>query len=212
MNGGNPSLQVPGTAPADVQNLPPCSDPALMVPAPTRPEPVSGTPGAGLPSAGGQLLQPAATGETAGAITLFTIGFARKSARDFFESLRKAGVRKVVDIRLNNVSQLAGFTKKHDLAYFLEAIAQIRYEHRPELAPTKEILDGYKKKRMTWPQYEELFNRLIAQRQIESLVRPEQLQGACLLCSEPTPEKCHRRLVAEYLRAKWGDTVRILHL
>lgn len=145
-------------------------------------------------------------------ITLFTIGFAKRSAKDFFESLRKAGVRKVVDIRLNNVSQLAGFTKKQDLAYFLQAIAQIEYEHRPELAPTKEILDGYKKKRISWEEYEDRFRRLIAERRIESLVQPEQLQYACLLCSEPTADKCHRRLVAEYLRAKWGAKVHILHL
>ena len=142
---------------------------------------------------------------------LFTIGFAKKSAREFFEVLRKAGVRKVVDIRLNNVSQLAGFTKKRDLAYFLEVIGGIGYEHRPELAPTKEILDGYKKRRLTWAEYEEQFRALIAERQAETLISPGDLDHACLLCSEPKADKCHRRLVAEYLRCKWGN-VEVRHL
>ena len=102
-------------------------------------------------------------------ITVFTIGFAKKSAREFFEVLRRAGVRKVMDIRLNNVSQLAGFTKKDDLAYFLEAVVGIGYQHRPELAPTKEILDGYKKKTLTWPEYEERFRALLVERHLIAL-------------------------------------------
>jgi len=145
------------------------------------------------------------------AITVFTIGFAKKSAREFFETLRRAGVRKVVDIRLKNVSQLAGFTKKDDLAYFLEALGGIAYEHRPELAPTKEILDGYKKKALSWPQYEGCFRALMAERQIETLISPAELDRACLLCTEPKADKCHRRLVAEYLAGKWGNVV-IRHL
>lgn len=144
-------------------------------------------------------------------ITVYTIGFAKKSARWFFEALRQAGVRKVVDIRLNNVSQLAGFTKKDDLAYFLQAVGGIGYEHRPELAPTKEILDGYKKKEMTWPEYDERFRGLIAERHVETLFVPGDLDHACLLCSEPKADKCHRRLVAEYLRGHWGN-VEIRHL
>ena len=153
----------------------------------------------------------AANPATQNGITIFTIGFAKKSAREFFEVLRQAGVRKVVDIRLNNVSQLAGFTKKNDLAYFLQAVGRIGYEHRPELAPTKEILDGYKKKTLTWPEYEERFARLMAQRQVEALLVPGDLDHACLLCSEPKADKCHRRLVAEYLNSKWGN-VEIRHL
>lgn len=144
-------------------------------------------------------------------ITVFTIGFAKKSARRFFEVLRQAAVRKVVDIRLNNVSQLAGFTKKDDLAYFLEAIGGMGYEHRPELAPTKEILDGYRNKNLTWPEYEERFRGQMAERQIEAHVVPDDLDRTCLLCSEPKAEKCHRRLVAEYLQSKWGN-VEIRHL
>lgn len=144
-------------------------------------------------------------------IRIFTIGFTKKSAREFFEVLRKAGIKKVVDIRLNNVSQLAGFTKKDDLAYFLEAIDRISYEHRPELAPTKDILDGYKKKTLSWDEYEERFSKVMAERRIENFATPSDLDGACLLCSEPKANKCHRRLVAEYLRNKWGN-VEICHL
>jgi len=148
---------------------------------------------------------------TQNAIIVFTIGFAKKSARKFFEILRRAGVRRVVDIRLNNVSQLAGFTKKDDLAYFLEVIGGIGYEHRPELAPTKEILDGYKRKALTWSQYEERFRALMIERHAETLVAPAYIDRACLLCSEPKADKCHRRLVAEYLRCNWGN-VEIRHL
>ena len=153
----------------------------------------------------------AANPATQNGITIFTIGFAKKSAREFFEVLRQAGVRKVVDIRLNNVSQLAGFTKKDDLAYFLQAIGGIGYEHRPELAPTKEILDGYKKKNLTWPEYEERFARLVAERKVETLLVPGDLDQACLLCSEPKPDKCHRRLVAEYIQHIWLGVI-ITHL
>jgi uncharacterized protein (DUF488 family) len=148
---------------------------------------------------------------TAESITIFTIGFTKKSARDFFEPLRQAGVRKVVDIRLNNVSQLAGFTKKNDLEYFLEKVAGIGYAHRPELAPTKEILDGYRKKTLPWSEYEKRFLALMSERQVETLVTPRELDRACLLCSEPKPDKCHRRLVAKYLADKWGN-VEIRHL
>ncbi len=144
-------------------------------------------------------------------ITIFTIGFAKKNAREFFGILQRAGVKKVVDIRLNNVSQLAGFTKRDDLKYFLETIADIDYEHRPKLAPTKDILDAYKKKGITWQEYDERFSALMNERQIENIVHPEVMDNACLLCSEPTAEKCHRRLVAEHLKDKWGN-VSIRHL
>jgi len=145
------------------------------------------------------------------AIRVFTIGFARKSAREFFSALRAAGVRRVVDIRLNNVSQLAGFTKKSDLEYFLSAIGDIAYVHRPDLAPTKEILDAYKKKQIDWAEYERRFLELLRERHAESLVSPDEMDGACLLCSEPAAKKCHRRLVAEYLREKWGN-LEVSHL
>jgi uncharacterized protein (DUF488 family) len=144
-------------------------------------------------------------------IQLFTIGFTQKSAQTFFETLTKAGVKRVIDTRLNNVSQLAGFAKRQDLAYFLNAIGQMEYVHLPELAPTKDILDTYKKVDKDWESYEQAFLKLIAERQIEQQISPEMIDKGCLLCSEAKPEHCHRRLVAEYLNEKWGD-VKICHL
>jgi len=142
---------------------------------------------------------------------LFTIGFTKKPARDFFGKLRRPGLERVIDVRLNNVSQLAGFTKRDDLRYFCEAILQLEYLHLPELAPTQEMLDAYKKERGDWMEYEKKFLSLIASRKIESTLQKENIAGGCLLCSEPTPEQCHRRLVAEYLKEKWGD-VEIEHI
>jgi uncharacterized protein (DUF488 family) len=139
------------------------------------------------------------------------MGFTRKSARQFFTRLIDAGVRRVVDVRLNNVSQLAGFTKRADLEYFLQQIGQIGYVHLPELAPTQELLDRYKKRGGSWAEYEAEFLQLMAERRIEEQVSPELLDGGCLLCSEPTPDRCHRRLVAEYLADRWG-TITIQHL
>jgi uncharacterized protein (DUF488 family) len=146
-----------------------------------------------------------------GESVLFTIGFAKKSAREFFTRLRDPGVRTVIDIRLNNVSQLAGFTKRPDLEFFLERILGIGLVYLPQLAPTKQILDAYKKKQISWPEYESQFNALMAARHIETEVTPELLHMGCLLCSEPKPDRCHRRLVAEYLRGKWGN-ISIVHL
>lgn len=143
--------------------------------------------------------------------TLFTIGFAKKNAREFFTILKEARVSTVIDIRLNNVSQLAGFTKKQDIQYFLQEIAGVEYVHKPELAPTKEILDAYKKKEIDWSDYERQFRRLLTERKIEDIVTQKLTHKACLLCSEPTPEKCHRRLVAEYLREHWKN-VEVVHL
>ncbi|MCJ7768252.1 DUF488 domain-containing protein [Candidatus Bathyarchaeota archaeon] len=143
--------------------------------------------------------------------TLFTIGFAKKSAREFFTILKEAGVSAVIDIRLNNVSQLAGFTKKEDLQYFLEEIARVPYIHKPELAPTKEILDAYKKEHIDWSGYQRQFRQLLIERHVENLITPQLVDKACFLCSEQKPDKCHRRLVAEYLREHWGN-VQITHL
>ena len=144
-------------------------------------------------------------------ILLFTIGFTGKSAEEFFETLRKEGVRRLVDVRLNNVSQLAGFTKKRDLQYFLRALADIAYVHQPLLAPTKDILDAYKKKRIDWSQYESQFQQLLRLRRPQEQLTSSEFDHACLLCSEPTPEQCHRRLVAEYLKEQWTD-IAIKHL
>lgn len=142
---------------------------------------------------------------------LFTIGFTKKSAESFFTSLKNAGVGRLVDVRLNNVSQLAGFTKRDDLRYFTKAICGIDYVHATVLAPTQDILDAYKKQKGDWGLYERQFLDLMRSRRIESELPRELLDGACLLCSEEKPDRCHRRLVAEYLGEKWGG-VEIEHL
>jgi len=142
---------------------------------------------------------------------IFTIGFTKKSAESFFTQLQRAGVKRLVDIRLNNVSQLAGFTKRDDIRYFTKAICHIDYIHLTQLAPTQDILDTYKKHKGGWGLYESQFLDLMDRRQIENNVSREILDGGCLLCSEEKPHNCHRRLVAEYLKKKWGD-VEIEHL
>ena len=142
---------------------------------------------------------------------IFTIGFTKKSAETFFTRLINAGVRRLVDVRLNNVSQLAGFTKRDDLHYFTKANCNIEYVHLPDLAPTKDILETYKKHKGEWTLYEEQFLNLMRSRRIEEKTSPEMLEGACLLCSEEKPHHCHRRLVAEYLKEKWGN-VEIEHI
>ncbi len=144
-------------------------------------------------------------------LKLFTIGFTKKSAETFFSLLKDAGVKRVLDIRLNNVSQLSGFAKRDDLRYFLKAICGIDYHHLPELAPTSEILDAYRKDKNGWPRYERDFLMLLAERQVERKVSRDLIHLGCLLCGEDTPSHCHRRLVAEYLRQKWGDLT-ITHL
>jgi uncharacterized protein (DUF488 family) len=142
---------------------------------------------------------------------IYTIGFTKTSAEHFFLRLQKAGVKRVIDVRLNNVSQLAGFAKKDDLRYFLQAISGIEYVHRPELAPTQEMLDAYKKNGGDWAEYERRFVALIASRRIEESIPRDLVDGACLLCSEDKPHHCHRRLVAEYLKERWGEA-EIFHL
>ena len=141
---------------------------------------------------------------------LFTIGFTKTSAANFFGRLKQAGVRRVVDVRLNNVSQLAGFAKKDDLAFFANEICGADYRHLPNLAPTGDMLEAYRKKEIDWREYERRFRSLIEHRAIEKIDKAE-LDGSCLLCSEDKPHKCHRRIVAEYLKEKWRD-VEITHL
>lgn len=143
--------------------------------------------------------------------TIYTIGFAGKNAEDFFTKLEKGGVKRVVDIRLKNSSQLAGFAKKDDLKFFLKKISGMEYLHVPELAPTESIMDSYKGKKIGWPEYEKQFNNLLAERKVEIRMKKELLDGDCLLCSEEKPNFCHRRLVAEYLQKKLGS-ITIQHL
>ena len=143
---------------------------------------------------------------------IYTIGFTKKSARTFFTKLREAnGLSRLIDVRLNNVSQLAGFAKKDDLTYFLEELCHVPYLHELQLAPTKPLLDSYKKERGAWSEYEERFLALMKERRIEDKIHPDVVDNACLLCSEDKPHMCHRRLVAEYLQKAWGD-VNIVHL
>jgi uncharacterized protein (DUF488 family) len=142
---------------------------------------------------------------------VFTIGFTKTTAESFFTRLQRAGVRKVLDVCLNNVSQLAGFAKRDDLRYFLKSIGNIEYAHEPKLAPTQEMLDAYKKDGGDWAEYERRFLALMAERRIEETVPPSTLAVACLLCSEDKPKQCHRRLVVEYLQRKWGD-IEVVHL
>ena len=144
-------------------------------------------------------------------VQLFTIGFTETAAEQFFTMLRNAGVKRVVDVRLNNTSQLAGFSKKDDLRFFLREVGGIEYVHIPELAPTQDILDAFKKNKGSWESYERKFNLLMAQREAENALSPEVAHLGCLLCSEKEPDHCHRRLVAEYLQRHWGD-VSITHL
>jgi uncharacterized protein (DUF488 family) len=138
--------------------------------------------------------------------TIFTIGFTKKSLRDFVETLRRAGVKRVVDVRLRNTSQLAGWSKQPDFAYLLEEGFGLAYEHHPELAPTDELLDAYKKDH-DWARYEARFNKLLADRGPEAEAR-ELLKkdSICLLCAEPSADKCHRRMVAEYLQSLAPET------
>ena len=142
---------------------------------------------------------------------LFTIGFTKKNAEKFFGLLSSSGVKRVVDVRLNNVSQLAGFAKRDDLRYFLRRMCGVDYVHLPALAPTQEMLAGYRKDHKDWGIYEKQFLDLMQERRIEDTVPREIVDGGCLLCSEDKPHHCHRRLVAGYLDDRWGG-IDIRHL
>ena len=137
---------------------------------------------------------------------VYSIGFTKKTAEQFFGLLKSAGIRRLLDVRLNNVSQLAGFAKRKDLQYFLREICGAEYVHEPLLAPTKEMLDDYKKRKGSWEEYEHRFRALMADRHIEEKLEPSALAvPTALLCSEPAPDHCHRRLVLEYLQDKWSE-------
>lgn len=141
-----------------------------------------------------------------------TIGFTQSTAEGFFERLFKSGVKKVVDVRLHNTSQLAGFAKSEDLAYFLRKMGGVQYVHQPLLAPTDAMLKAFKKEKGDWSVYEGRFLDLMAERKIEARLKPEMFDGTCLLCSEATPHHCHRRLVCEYLNEKWDGVLEVTHL
>lgn len=141
---------------------------------------------------------------------IYTIGFAKKTAAQFFDSLRQPDLLRVIDSRLNNSSQLSGFTKKNDLGFFLRVICGIEYFHLPELAPTEDILTNYKSSG-DWKTYEKQFLQLMVDRRVEINIDKELIDGSCILCSEATPDNCHRRLVVEYFRDRWGQ-VEVLHI
>jgi len=143
---------------------------------------------------------------------IWTIGFTQTTAEHFFGRLRDARVERLLDVRLNNSSQLAAFAKAQDLPYFLRELVGAAYEHESRLAPTQELLDDYKKRKGDWSAYERRFMALMRERAIETTLSPADFEPrTALLCSEPTPDRCHRRLVCEYLAERWGD-VRAVHL
>jgi len=143
-------------------------------------------------------------------MNLYTIGFTKKTAEQFFKLLKKNGVKKLMDIRLNNKSQLAGFAKTPDLEYFLK-ISGIDYEYLPEFAPDKELLDEYKKKKIKWEDYEIRYSKLLKKRDSATKMKNLDFNSSCLLCSEAEPDKCHRRLFAEFVRDNLQG-VNIIHI
>jgi len=144
-------------------------------------------------------------------VRLFTIGFTQKSAQKFFESLLNNHVNLLIDVRLNNKSQLAGFTKADDLKYFLKKICGIEYLHMPLCAPSEELLKKYQKKEIKWPEYESQYIDILKKREVQIKFNKSNLNSACFLCSEPKPDQCHRRLLAEYLKQQFSD-IEIIHL
>ncbi|SFL17713.1 Protein of unknown function, DUF488 [Pseudovibrio ascidiaceicola] len=145
-------------------------------------------------------------------MTLTTIGFTKTTAENFFGRLQSAGVKKVIDVRLNNTSQLAGFAKSNDLAFFLEVIGGIGYEHEPLLAPDHDMFKAFKKEKGDWTIFKDRFMGLLSERKVESKFNADMFEDACLLCSEHLPHECHRSLVANYLNSRWGGALKVTHL
>ncbi|RQT24082.1 DUF488 domain-containing protein [Burkholderia contaminans] len=141
-----------------------------------------------------------------------TIGFTNKSAERFFELLKSANVRTILDVRLNNVSQLAGFSKKSDLQYFLSKLLDCKYLELRDLTPEKSMLKRYQTKEMPWDDYANAYVELLAKRRVESNLDATVFDHGCLLCSEDTPHFCHRRLAVEYLNSRWSNRLDITHL
>ena len=145
-------------------------------------------------------------------ITLYTIVFTKKSAEQFFELLKKNNVKKIVDVRINNASQLAGFAKGKDLQYFVKQICNAEYQHITDFAPTKDLLSKWRKEEVNWKQYTTIYINLLKERSIIKKYDVKQFDGACFLCSEETPELCHRRLLVEYIKEHLNEDVKIVHL
>ena len=144
-------------------------------------------------------------------MNIYSIGFTQKKAEEFFNLIKNSDVKTLVDVRLNNTSQLSGFAKRDDLKFFLKEICNCEYIHVPDLAPTKGILKPYQDKKITWQQYEDKFLNLMAKRNIEKYIDSKFLDKGCLLCSEHEPHFCHRRLVIEYLQ-KYDESISVNHL
>ena len=146
-------------------------------------------------------------------MTIYTIGFTKKTAEVFFETLKENKIELLIDVRLNNKSQLAGFSKGVDLEYFLSVICNASYTHCEEYAPTKDLLSSYQKGKTTWTEYETEFNKILETRgdYISFQQKYDKFSRICLLCSEPTPEQCHRRLVAEKIK-QVNPNIDIVHL
>ena len=143
-------------------------------------------------------------------MSLYTIGFTKRSAENFFETLKSAGVTKLIDIRINKTSQLAGFAKGSDLPYFLRVSAGIAYESIENLAPSKDLLRRYRLKEITWDIFEDLYLKQVKSSGSLDSLNPRDFENACLLCSEHTPDRCHRRLLADELNKLWG--IQVVHL
>jgi uncharacterized protein (DUF488 family) len=143
---------------------------------------------------------------------IYSIGFTKKSASQFFGALKAHGIERLLDVRLNNTSQLAGFAKQSDLPYFLHEICGVSYEHEPQLAPTRDILDAFKKHNGNWDVYTQAYLSLLRSRRVEATIsKAGFLRKTVLLCSEASSEHCHRKLALEYLQQHWGDVI-IHHL
>jgi uncharacterized protein (DUF488 family) len=145
-------------------------------------------------------------------LEIYSIGFTRRSAESFFEALRRAGIRVLMDVRLRNTSQLSGFAKRDDLAYFLRHLVNTDYVQEPSLAPTEELLRAYRSRQVSWDEFEVMFRSLMEERRIEEMFNRSLFdRRVCLLCSEFEPTRCHRRLVLDYLNDRWGG-VEAIHL
>ena len=146
-------------------------------------------------------------------MAIYTAGFAEWTAEQFFGELKQRQVDQLIDVRLNNVSQLAGFAKKKDLEYFLRTICGADYRHEPMLAPTADMLKDYRSKKTSWIEYERLFTLLLAERRVESVLSRQILDGnPVFLCSEHKPDHCHRRLALEYLEERWEVKSTLIHI
>lgn len=142
---------------------------------------------------------------------IYTLGFTKKSAQEFFGTLKRNNIEQIVDVRLNNISQLAGFTKKDNLQYFLRELCGVHYYHFEFLAPTKEIRHNYAKTR-DWDSYAREYIGLLESRSVlDKLDKSFFDRKTCFLCSEASPDHCHRRLLTQYLEEHWGN-IEVLHL